>query len=248
MALQKRNGYLLAILITCAFNCPAQINYMEIEYKNAEKGQDGTEMVYYTTLKDDGKASLLIIKDTSGYGGNMLRMPIEKSKFKGIFIDRANNKLFTYSPIFNKDFYIKEDSLSYLFKWKITDSIKRNILGYDCKLATCSFRGREYEVYYTEALPFFAGPWKLTGLPGVILEAATKDGKFQSSAYQVATNKLYQTLTNPYAKASLKFLTFVEYKKIFLKKISDAQKKAQSSDKDEDVTYTFEDNSLELLN
>lgn len=242
-----KNLSLLIIMIACIHFSQAQISYIEIDYLNLEKGKDGSEMLYFTTLKDDGKSSLWITKDTSAYGGNMLRLPIDKDKFQGLFIDKVKNELYVYSPIFNKNFYLKEDSLTSLFKWEINDTIQKNVLGYECKLATCFFRGREYEVYYTEKLPFFAGPWKLTGLPGVILLAATKDGKFQSTAYQIVVNKPYQEIRNPYNVSNLNFLTFLEYKRIFLKKIVDIQKKAQSGEKDDDVTYTFEDDSIELL-
>lgn len=56
------------------------------------------------------------------------------------------------------------------FDWQIGDSV-RTILGYECRLARCSFRGREWTVYYTEDIPVMDGPWKLCGLPGLIMSA-----------------------------------------------------------------------------
>jgi GLPGLI family protein len=47
---------------------------------------------------------------------------------------------------------------------------------YDCRRATCKFRGREYEVWYTLDIPIPSGPFKLGGLPGLILEARSLDG------------------------------------------------------------------------
>ena len=45
----------------------------------------------------------------------------------------------------------------------------QTIIGYDCQKATCHWRGRDYEAWFTAAIPVKAGPWKFGGLPGLIL-------------------------------------------------------------------------------
>lgn len=47
---------------------------------------------------------------------------------------------------------------------------------YPCKTATGELHGRRWTVRYTEEIPSSAGPWKLCGLPGLILKAETTDG------------------------------------------------------------------------
>ena len=37
------------------------------------------------------------------------------------------------------------------------------VLSYTCRKATCHFRGREYEAWYTPEIPRSEGPWKLQG-------------------------------------------------------------------------------------
>lgn len=55
-------------------------------------------------------------------------------------------------------------------EWEIGDSIK-NILGYDCIMATTYYHGRRWTAWLTPEIPLADGPWKLGGLPGLILEA-----------------------------------------------------------------------------
>lgn len=54
--------------------------------------------------------------------------------------------------------------------WTITDSIK-NCLGYECVMATTFFKGRNWIAWFSPEIPIPDGPWKLNGLPGLILEA-----------------------------------------------------------------------------
>lgn len=52
------------------------------------------------------------------------------------------------------------------------------IVSYTCNKAVCHFRGRDYEAWYTPEIPRSEGPWKLQGLPGLILKAADTRGHF----------------------------------------------------------------------
>ena len=50
------------------------------------------------------------------------------------------------------------------------------INGYLCHTATCELHGRKWTVRYADDIPTSAGPWKLSGLPGLILDAESSDG------------------------------------------------------------------------
>lgn len=61
--------------------------------------------------------------------------------------------------------------------WKI-ENVFREIAGYHCQKATGSFRGRTYIAWFTRDVPVSYGPWKLFGLPGLIVKAAPKHQKW----------------------------------------------------------------------
>ena len=55
-----------------------------------------------------------------------------------------------------------------LMQWTL-ESEKQTICGYQCQRATCHWRGRDYEAWFTSAIPLKSGPWKFGGLPGLIM-------------------------------------------------------------------------------
>ena len=54
--------------------------------------------------------------------------------------------------------------------WTMGDST-REVLGYTCQQAMADFRGRRWTAWFAMDIPVSDGPWKLGGLPGLILEA-----------------------------------------------------------------------------
>lgn len=56
-------------------------------------------------------------------------------------------------------------------KWIIQQDSVKQIAGYPCQLGYCHFRGRTWKAWFTTDIPVSNGPWKLAGLPGLILEA-----------------------------------------------------------------------------
>ncbi|AEW20413.1 GLPGLI family protein [Tannerella forsythia] len=63
-------------------------------------------------------------------------------------------------------------------KWTILDDTM-TFVGYSCRRATTRYLGREWEVYFTTDIPINKGPWKLWGLPGLIVRAEDKDRYFR---------------------------------------------------------------------
>ena len=65
--------------------------------------------------------------------------------------------------------YIVNDVLP-VINWRISTE-KANFAELRCQKATCHFKGRDYTACFCPDLPVRVGPWKLNGLPGVIVEA-----------------------------------------------------------------------------
>lgn len=68
--------------------------------------------------------------------------------------------------------YIDEETPK--IDWQIQDETKK-IGDLTCIKATTTFRGRNYTAWFTMVVPLPFGPWKLQGLPGLIVEAYDTD-------------------------------------------------------------------------
>lgn len=118
------------------------------------------------------------------------------------------NKMRIYDIIgaISKFYY---DEAPHDWKWEISDSTKV-ILGYECIKAYTDFHGRKWEAWFSPEIPVQNGPWKLGGLPGLILEASADGGKYSFLATGLQqTNKRIKPVyrTDEYEKTDrIKFL------------------------------------------
>ncbi|MBE6177449.1 MAG: GLPGLI family protein [Rikenellaceae bacterium] len=95
-----------------------------------------------------------------------------------IFSDRKNDKLENWHREYlRRDYRVHYSEPTPTFDWQIT-SHQEEIAGYLCRQATTTFRGRQWTVWFTEELTEDAGPWKFSGLPGVILKAKDSRGEY----------------------------------------------------------------------
>lgn len=82
-----------------------------------------------------------------------------------------SNRLDSYGRV-SIDYFVYHEPIPQI-NWELSDSTKE-VCGYQCHLATCEFRGRKWQAWYSD-IPYSVGPWKLNGLPGLILEARSLD-------------------------------------------------------------------------
>lgn len=78
------------------------------------------------------------------------------------------NKLFTKEMFFLKSFLVEESPP--IIDWKISKDTL-SLSGLSCQKATATFENKDWTVWYAPSIPFAGGPWKLNGLPGLIVEA-----------------------------------------------------------------------------
>lgn len=117
--------------------------------KESSKKQDGNNMI--ATVGDKEGAPVFInFKDSLTY-----------TKLVGQFFGQSQS-------------IIKEkmDNIT----WEVQDS-QKTIKDFLCILATTKYEGRNYSAWFTPDIPVSFGPYRLRGLPGLILEAKSKDGK-----------------------------------------------------------------------
>lgn len=89
-------------------------------------------------------------------------------KYKGGFVYRT--------VVFARTNCIIHDTIPHI-DWNIQPSETRQIGKYTCRKAVGLFGGRVYDAWFTPEIPVPHGPYKLGGLPGLILEAHSRDGK-----------------------------------------------------------------------
>ncbi|MGP1476458.1 MAG: GLPGLI family protein [Phocaeicola sp.] len=83
--------------------------------------------------------------------------------------------------------------------WKILEGDSL-IHDYPCQKAQTEFRGRIWTVWFTPAIPVSDGPWKLYGLPGLILIAKdnTAHFSFECIAIKQGNGRKMKTLQGSY--------------------------------------------------
>ncbi len=111
---------------------------------------------------------------------------------KGIYFDYENNYRvaknipqkgqLTYRQGYSAMYYYTEPIPD--FKWKMLEG-DTTICGYSCQRAITHFRGRTWSVWYAMDLPYNDGPWKLCGLPGLIMKAEDAKGDYSFTAYKI---------------------------------------------------------------
>jgi len=185
---------------------------------------------YKIVLKEHGNLTTVVKTYLSGNG----KISFYEEDFKNEKPKESENNFsikVTDNPVFYKDlasktiifedqikmkFFNIKDSIAG-FDWKITAE-KKTILGYACEKATLNFRGRNYNAYFTDKIPYQDGPWKFSGLPGMILEVQSdeSDMSFSIVAEKVELKKSTSKFENPYL--TKKIISYNEFVEIYNKK------------------------------
>jgi len=124
------------------------------------------------------------------------------------YSDYTNKKGYTKKNIDGKTYLASEDMQK--ITWVIQPKKQKTIMGFVCEQAVGNFRGRKYTVWFTSEIPVPFGPWKLHGLPGLILEAKDNFNQVHFKAIKIE----YTHLKDPEKKVEI---PIAKYKDISLK-------------------------------
>lgn len=177
--------------------------YSTLDILHLQIGSKSSKCISYRTYQVD---SISAYDDITEYVGNILRDAYDKGLSK-----REMSKLIPKSGMRTKvyknypdgkmtitdnvlsDYYLYEEEMN-IQEWNLHDESVKTILGYECQKATCTFRGREWTAWFALDIPISDGPWKFSGLPGLIMEVYDK-GEQQyfciNGLQQVAAEPLY---------------------------------------------------------
>ncbi len=98
--------------------------------------------------------------------------PLSPSSTLCVFQSLTDNNVNVFDQS-GSDYYTYTEPMDEM-EWTIVDSTKI-VLGYECIMATSNYHGREWTAWFSPEIPATFGPWKLHGLPGLILEAVDAD-------------------------------------------------------------------------
>lgn len=141
-----------------------------------------------------------------------LRKGPSKKIYTYVFTDLADGDVTLYGKFGEDEGFYNEPM--YEMSWTILGDSTTTLLGYECVMAQCDYHGRHWRAWFTPDVPVPFGPWKLRGLPGLILKADA-DGGFSFAATGLEeTDRLITPmyLQEDYAKVDrLKALDNAEY-------------------------------------
>ncbi len=151
---------------------------------------DGKKALFRQLLPD----STINIRSGGGeIGYKRMKYPVVPADSIGsIFkIDFESKKVQERLPLYNlKSFHVVADELQPV-KWTIKADTK--LIGkFKTTKAEADYLGRKWIVWFAPDIPMSMGPWKLYGLPGLILEAEDTGKKFKFTLKEIQV---------PFAKA-----------------------------------------------
>lgn len=211
----------LLLLSNIVFSQKGLINYGYVEAlsNGNANGPDynaylvfNKEQSFYVTAKDSLEKAEKINEQktyTNDEGGTIYNgIKVSKEGDQVVFNIKKNTIWTKF--FYRKHIFIKEVATK--INWKIEKETKK-IGKFNCKKATALFKGRNYTAWFTTEIPLQFGPWKLNGLPGLILEAYDTNKNvywyFKSVEYPSKTKEDIKYMTIPTKE---KFKTYSEFK------------------------------------
>lgn len=105
--------------------------------------------------------------------------------FMEVYKNRRNHEMtvthraYDIGPVFKY-----QEPSDVLMEWAFSDEVC-TMLGYRCRKAVCTFRGRTWTAWFAPEIPISDGPWKFAGLPGLVLKVEDDRGHYAFSCIAI---------------------------------------------------------------
>ena len=235
---------LIALILSCPLWAFSQENEGVIRYLMTQNWAKKIAAVDYISQQQKDKSSYMAGNDSEWKKYTTLYFNATETKYedseekaepddegyswrKEIYYIKHNyaaNTMYDVMQVFGKT-YIVEDTLR-APDWKILNDLKE-VAGHICMKASWvdTLKQQKVIAWFAMDIPLSAGPERLYGLPGLILEVDVNDGGMLVSADKIDLKKISTELDLP-KKLKGKKISEVEYTAL-LKKHMDQKKEAE---------------------
>ena len=179
-------------------SCFIEVVYQRMRVTDTLKPKDDYEL-HDLTLRAGNKASAMYSAEGKTIDSLSAREP---KVFLAIMMDRQRFREFADKNQHTVIYKLKEEGKTLTHdrfdltnwkyeesidtpRWEITDSVMV-IDGINCAKATADYRGRKWTAWFAPEIPFNEGPWKLWGLPGLIVRAYDSRGHYRFEAKSIS--------------------------------------------------------------
>lgn len=203
-----------------------------------EFDQDQTLFTYNRT-----KSIQKGVDDAIAGSDNKINVSISTADEQGFatYRDFKNKEIINRSPKIGKlfdPFTYDDEWIS--FDWEIKEQFKK-VGKYNVQKAIGKFRGRTYIAWFTEEIPLPYGPWKLFGLPGLIIEAEDTEQMFKAKLLSIKYPcECDIRIEKPTAEENKSLRQYVEFRENIHKMIFEKMRARLPRDKANSVRFNPE--------
>ena len=189
-------------------------------YKDLFNLDIGSNLSLFYSFNQHNRDSVELDLKKQGFAGLQVKETLnERGYFQGrkdiliTDIKSGNHKCFSIIGVMH---YSAAEPVENI-KWYITNDTT-TIFNYKCFKAKSTFRGRTWIAWFTREVPVSRGPWKLSGLPGLILRASDSDNHyvFEIAGVSKISKVLDMSLFEKYKEVSID-----EFNKLMIKSKTD---------------------------
>lgn len=188
---------------------PDSINLVSMKHERTFLDIKGDKSLFISESKliKDSLMSAFRHEDKEDHkmkGKDLQKVSIKKASepafFENYIIKNIpQHQVFYYDRVAGREIYYQEDRP---LKWEITD-IKENQNGYPAQKAVTNFGGRFWTAWFTKDINISDGPYKFSGLPGLIVKLEDENGDYKFDLVKkIKIQNAFEKPVDPNAKQS----------------------------------------------